>query len=480
MSIVTRFAPSPTGFLHIGGARTALFNWLLARKGKGKFILRIEDTDRARSTEESTKKILEDMKWLGLDWDEGPYYQSERLEIYREHLDRLFESGRAYKCFETPEETAAARERAREAGVRYRYDRAALNLTDSEIRKKEEEGNPCVVRFKMPDTDITVVDEVLGDVTIKAEELEDFIIIKSDGFPTYHFAVVVDDYLMGVTHILRGQEHLMNSPKHVALQDALGFSRPKYAHIPLIFNPDGSKMSKRDKEKAIKAGKPVPEIDVHDFRLAGYSPEALLNFIALLGWSPGEDREIMSIDEMTELFSLDRIGKTNAKFDRDKLQAFSGEYMKSVSDERLLALTRDFLEYCDYPMKQASDEMLVKLFEHYRPRARTIAEMGKATSFFFVDEPEYDEKAVNKFLRKEPGPQVLAELRVRLADIDPWNAGTIGDCINKYCEEKELKLKKVAQPIRVAITGGTVSPPIFETMELLGKDKVIGRMCNGQ
>jgi len=485
MTTVTRFAPSPTGYLHVGGARTALFNWLLARKQGGKFILRIEDTDRARSTEASLGKILEDLHWLGLDWDEGPevggpnapYFQSRRLDIYHRYVDQLLEAGRAYKCFETPQEQTA-REAARKAGRPYKPDPAVRNLTAEQMRQFKAEGRPSVVRFHVADEDITVSDQILGDVTVRAEELEDFVILKSDGYPTYHLAVVVDDYLMGVTHVLRGQEHLINTPKHIALQRALGFSTPVYAHLPLIFNMDGSKMSKRDKEKAHKAGREPPEIDVHDFRVSGYLPEALLNFIALLGWSPGGDREFMTLSEMTELFSIDRIGKTSARFDREKLQAFNRRYITEASRDRLRQITRQFLEVTDYPLKNADEATFERILDLYQERSRTLAEMAEKSKFFLVDEIGYDPQAVKKVLRKDPAREVLTDMHDRLAKLEQWDVPNIQQCFEQYCREKGLGLGKVAQPIRVAVSGSTVSPPIHETLELLGKNRSLARIRN--
>ena len=489
MSIVTRFAPSPTGYLHVGGSRTALFNWLLARKLGGKFVLRIEDTDQVRSTEESTRKILEDMHWLGLTWDEGPevngpngpYFQSQRLEIYRKYAEQLLAAGRAYKCFETPEELAAARTKAKAEGRPLKYNRAALKLLPEQIKDLETQGRPFVIRFHMPDTDIVVHDVILGDVTFKVPELEDFVIVKSDGFPTYHFAVVVDDYLMQVTHVLRGQEHLMNTPKHQALQEAFGFPHPVYAHMPLIFNMDGSKMSKRDKEKAIKAGKTPPEIDVHDFRVAGYMPEALLNFVSLLGWSPGGDRELMSIAEMTQLFSVERIGKTNAKFDRDKLRAFNTEYIKTATRERLREVVQQFLDVTDYPLKHADPGVREQILELYQPRSRTLVEMAEMSRFFLVDEITYDPKAVDKVLKKDEGAAaVLADLLDRLTGLAPWTVESLTQCIDGYAAEKQLKMPKVAQPIRVAVAGTAVSPPLYETLHVLGKEKTIKRIAQAK
>ena len=480
--VVTRFAPSPTGYLHIGGARTALFSWLLAKQQKGRFILRIEDTDQARSTEESTQKILQDMKWLGLDWQEGPevggpngpYFQSQRLEIYRQWAQKLMAMERAYKCFATPEEMAA--ERAKDKG--FKYDRRGLKLTPEQIAAYEAEGRPCVIRFKMPDKDITVHDMILGDVTLKTSELEDFVILKSDGFPTYHFAVVLDDYYMQVTHVLRGQEHLMNTPKHIALQEAMGVPHPAYAHLPVIFNMEGGKMSKRDKEKAIKAGKTPPEIDVFDFRIGGYMPEAILNFIALLGWSPGNDLELMPISQMIEMFSVERIGKTNARFDREKLRSFNMEYIKNAPRDRLRDVVKQFLEVTDYPMKNTDDAMLEKMLDLYQPRSRTLVEMAENSRFFFADEIHYDTKAVEKFLKKEPGEQVLTDLKDRLAALPEWQPHAIEKTIEDYCTEKQLGMGKVAQPIRVAVTGSSVSPSVHETLEVLGRKKTLSRLDN--
>ena len=333
-AVRVRFAPSPTGYLHIGGARTVLFNWLVARKAGGTFVLRIEDTDRARHVEDSVQKILDDLRWLGLTWDEGPqaggdhgpYFQSQRLDLYNEHLQRLLDSGDAYYALESPDELATMRERAEKEKGGFRYPRPDPVPTVEQGMTARAEGRPIVVRFKMPDADITVTDDILGEVTLATDQLEDSVIPKSDGFPTYHFACVVDDELMRITHVLRGQEHLMNTPKHIALQRALGFATTHYANMPVIFNKSGGKMSKRDKEKAIAKGEVPPEIEVRDFRAAGYLPEAIVNFIALLGWSPGDDREQFDLAEMTSLFSIDRIGKTNAKFDRTKLLSFNTDW----------------------------------------------------------------------------------------------------------------------------------------------------------
>ncbi len=485
-----RFAPSPTGYLHIGGARTVLFNWLVARQANGQFILRIEDTDRSRHVEDSVQKIFDDLRWLGLDWDEGPeiggdfgpYYQSQRLDIYHEHIDRLIQGGCAYYALETPEQLQAMREAAEKSKGGFRYPRPDPIPTIEQGEAARSAGQPVVVRFKMPDEAITVVDDILGEVTLASDQFEDFVIQKSDMFPTYHLACVVDDALMGITHVFRGQEHLMNTPKHIALQKALGFSTPRYGHLSVIFNPDGSKMSKRDKEKAIKQGVAPPEIDVHDFRSAGYLPEAVLNFISLLGWSPGNDIERFALDEMVALFRVDRIGKTNARFDRDKLLAFNTDWSTRVSPTRLLVAFKDFLNiHEDTPamMREADDAILARMLSLCEG-FRTFADVIKKTGFLFVaDESiEFMPKAVKKVLQKKEGAglAMLMQLLPKIESLSDWSGEKIEQLLSDICEESGEKLGNVAQPIRVAITGSTVSPSIHETLAFLGRDRTLTRI----
>ena len=552
-TVVTRFAPSPTGYLHIGGARTALFNWAFARGRGGRFILRLEDTDRARSTAAAAQRILEDLRWLGMDWDAGPdpdaadpltgeiggngggvggpYSQSRRLDIYNEYIERLLESGRAYKCFKTSEDLAADRRRAREQGRAYKYDGAESRaLTGEQIAALEAEGRPSVVRFHVPDEEILVRDDVLGELTVPAGDVEDFVIRKSDGYPTYHLAVTVDDALMGVTHVIRGQEHLNNTPKHRALQAAMGFEPPVYAHIPLIFNADGSKMSKRDKVKAARAavsewlageghdveqlgetagldpyvlraflekesddasvaellagaiGVSLPEIDVADFRSSGYLPEVLCNYLALLGWSPGENREKFDMDFLVDRFDFGRVGKANARFDRAKLFRFNADALTELPVEEF---TRRWRSYCErfQPVfvEKLDERAFEKLAAAYHERSRTFLEPCENARFFVIGdgEIEYDAKAVKKVLRKNEGQGfgVLRELGGELAEaVGGWEAGRLEAAIKGYAERRELGLGKVAQPLRVAVSGSTVSPPIFDTLEILGRDAVLARV----
>jgi glutamyl-tRNA synthetase len=482
-----RFAPSPTGYLHIGSARTVLFNWLLARKHGGTFILRIEDTDQTRHVEDSVQKILDDLRWLGLTWDEGPevggdhgpYFQSQRLEIYNRHLQELLESGHAYYALEMPQQLTALRDAAKAAKQSYKYVRPNPPPTIAEGEAARAAGRPVVVRFKMPAADITVVDKILGRVTLPADQSEDFVLQKGDGYPTYHFACVVDDELMKVTHVLRGQEHLINTTKHIALQQALGFATPQYAHLSVIFNMDGTKMSKRDKEKAVKEGRRPPEIDVHDFRVAGYLPEAIVNYIALLGWSPGDDREFFNLDELTGVFGIDRVGKTNARFDREKLLSFNTTWATRLSSDRLLEAFKDYIRVSDSPMSAADDDLLREILRTCAG-FRTFRQVEEKVRFLFLadDVIEYDAKAVQKVLAKNNGEgyAALSETLPRLRDLSAWTADAIEKLIHDVCEKKAVQIGAIAQPLRVAITGTTISPSIHDTLALLGQNRTLARV----
>ena len=482
-----RFAPSPTGYLHVGGARTALFNWLLARKHAGRFVLRIEDTDRARNVTDSLGKILADLRWLGLDWDEGPevggdagpYFQSERLETYNRCVQQLLESGNAYYALETPEELAAMRARARAEKRESKYPRPDPLPTIAQGEAARRAGHPVVVRFRMPGEDIAMDDEILGNVCLAGAELEDFVVQKGDGWPTYHLACVVDDELMGITHVLRGQEHLINTPKHVAIQRALGFRTPAYAHLPIIFNPNGSKMSKRDKERAIRNGQPPPEIDVYDFRVAGYLPEALVNFISLLGWSTGDDTEQMTLQETVERFDVRAIGKSNARFDRDKLLAFNTDWVQRASPERLLAAFKDFLVVNESPMRSLDDETLRYVLRACKGM-RTFRDVEAKTAILFAPDEavQYVPKAVKKAFRRNNGRgfTMLEMVLPRLAALADWTTEALERCVTGFCEEQGCKLGEVAQPIRVAVTGTSISPSIYDTLAMLGKPGTLNRI----
>ncbi len=535
-NVVTRFAPSPTGYLHVGGARTALFAWLLARHEglAGKFLLRIEDTDLARSTEQATVQLLEDLKWLGLHWDnpDSLVYQSKRKNVYNRIIEDLIARDLAYKAYETSSELDALRKAAEREKRTFIYNRPTL--TPDQVRQYESENRPHVVRFSMPVKDYSFRDVVLDkDIVLPAGQVQDFVIRKTDGMPTYHFAVVVDDAEMGITHVLRGQEHLLNTINHIALQHALEYPRPTYGHLPIIMNTDGSKMSKRDRDKMIRQRaqtwlktykkspediaaaaslapsrindwisdnskqldlseqsaimnvidlqeSDLPEILVHDFRKNGYLPETLLNFLALLGWNPGGNRERMTVDELVQLFTISGIGKGNARFDRAKLLAFNTEALKEAPTDRLVQAMRDFVNANpDSPTSRATDEQLATLIDMKRG-IRTLRELDEATRFFFIpdDAIAYDPAAVEKNLNKNnnEGAAFLREIRNILANVADWNAPALEHALQSYCAQRTLNLGKVAQPIRVAITGSTISPPIFQSLEFLARTSTLARI----
>lgn len=529
-TVVTRFAPSPTGYLHVGGARTALFSWLLARRHGGRYLLRIEDTDLARSTDEAARQLLEDLRWLGLHWDnEQLIFQSKRLDVYNRVIAGLAARGLAYEAWETSEELDALRKDAEKQKRQFVYRRR--DVSPEQVAKWKAEGRKPVMRFAMPVKEYRFRDEVLGkEIVLPAEEAQDFVIRKTDGMPTYHFAVVVDDAEMGITHILRGQEHTKNTFNHIALQEAMGYPRPTYGHLPIILNPDNSKMGKRDRDKVVRTAvnkwldqpgsqlsdlerksgvdlqdwisnkgrqldlirqiavlvatglKPsdLPEILVHDFRKNGYLPEALLNFLALLGWSPGGDREHMSMEEMIQLFSIEGIGKSNAKFDRTKLLAFNTKAAETATPPCLLAAFKDYLSVNpDSPLNGADDAALSRVLQ-MKKGFRLLREVDEASRFLFVsdDQIDYQPDAIDKVLKKgdAQGLSVLRELRPVLDGTTDWTPAGLEAAVNGYCQRKGLGLGKVAQPLRVAVSGGTVSPPIFESLELLGRERTVRRI----
>jgi len=530
VAVIDRFAPSPTGYLHVGGARTALFNWLLARRTGGKFLLRIEDTDLARSTEQAMLQLLEDLRWLGLQWDNAELvFQSKRLDLYNRIIDDLIARGLAYKAYESNEEMDAMRKEAEKAKRQFVYRRGPVPA--EEAARFEAAGRVPVVRFIMPVKECRFTDEVLGEIVLPSDEADHFVIRKSDGMPTYHFAVVVDDAEMQITHVLRGQEHTKNTFRHIAIQEALGYPRPAYAHVTTIQNPDGSKMGKRDRDKAVrqraqewlKANKksPVelaalaklgedrlaawladskkqldipeqsavmhviglssgdlPEILVHDFRKNGYLPEALMNFLALLGWSPGGDRERMSMDEMVQFFALDRVGKSNPKFDRTKLLSFNTEAAAAAPIERLVRAFRDYLSVNpESPLNGADDATLARLLQ-MKKGFRLLREVDEASRFLFTadDQIVYAPDAIEKVLKKQNGLSVLTELRPILAGVASWTAASLDGAVKDYAERTGLGLGKIAQPLRVAVSGTTISPPIFESLEMLGRDRTLARI----
>ncbi len=527
MTTRCRFAPSPTGRLHVGGARTALFNLLFARNTGGRMVMRSEDTDRIRSSEESEKGIAEDLKWLGLAWDEGPdcggpgapYRQSERLELYRTHVQQLLDSGHAYEAWETAEELQVQRQAAQAEKKAFRYHGGPV--TEAAAAAHRLEGRTPVIRLKSPGEDVSFVDAILGEVTVPKEDLDDFVVQKTDGFPTYHLAVVVDDHHMEITHVLRAQEHLMNTARHALLYRAFGWEPPTHGHMPLVFSMSGGKMSKRDKAKAARAkvrevgldaaglaervglteeearlflkkknddaelaqrigdavGAELPEIDVIDFRRGGYLPEALVNFLALLGWNPGDEREIMSLDDLSQAFTLDRMGHTAAKFDRDKLRWMNGMYIREATPERLLLAMRDYLSFAGGPMDGLDDAALARILALYRERSPTLADLESQARFLFEAPTTWGpEKALRKHLLGE-GLERLAASRAALSDLETWEEGVLEAALTELAERDcEGRMGKIAQPIRIALSGGPVSPPIFVVLQMLGQEESLARI----
>ena len=474
-TVRVRYAPAPTGLQHVGNIRTALFDWLFARKLGGKFVLRIEDTDRARSKPEYVTQILEDFRWLGMDWDEGPevggpygpYSQSERLDIYRQHAQRLLDEGKAYRCYCTPEELDERRTHAEASGSMQGYDNRCRDLTDAQRKEKESAGAPFSVRFRVPSGRIISFDDlVLGTTSFDTRLISDFVIMKSDGWPTYHFGVVVDDTLMKITHVIRADGHLSNTPLHVMLFEAFGFKTPEFAHLPSVLSADGKgKLSKR-----------YGALSLAEYRKQGYLPEALLNFMALLGWSPGNDQEFMTRQEMIEMFDLSRVKKTGARFDVDKLLWMNAAYIKKASVARLTELAREAFTNAGTDISGLSPETLAELVEVYRDKIKVMTELPTMSRFVFGDEVDYVEKDVQDILLKGNGLAMLRKAHDALAALELWEKDELHHAIEKLVTELQVGFGKVAQPIRVALTGTKVSPGIGETLHLVGRERSLARM----
>jgi len=454
--VVTRFPPSPTGYLHIGGARTALFNWLYARANGGEFVLRIEDTDQARSTDEMTQAIVDGMTWLGLDWDHGPYLQSDRTDLYNKYIDKLIETGHAYYCDCTPDQVEAMRETARIAGKKPKYDGSCRT-------KGLGPGEGRVVRFKAPEGLCAWNDLVKGPMSMDyAEMVDDFILRRGNGSPMYNLAVVVDDAEMGVTHIIRGEDHLSNNPKQMALYNALGFPMPVFGHVPMIFGPDKKKLSKRH-----------GAMSVMEYEKMGFLPEAVVNYLVRLGWGHG-DQELFSREELVQLFDTKGLNSSPSMFDMTKLSSVNAHYIKEATVDRLVPLLARHL--ADLGLS-APEAKLAEIVPLYQPRATTMVEMAEQSAFFLVDDAalEYDEAAVQKNL-KPAAMELLAEVRALLAGLDDFSEPALEAALNGFVESRELKFGKIAQPVRVAVTGRTFSPGLHETLAVLGKDKTLARM----
>lgn len=473
--IRVRIAPSPTGFFHIGSARTALYNWLFARHNNGKFILRIEDTDITRSSKDMTKIIFEALTWLGLDWDEGPdkggeygpYFQSERKEIYKQYAQKLIAQKNAYWCYCTAEEIEKERTEFFSKKMNWQH-RCRDKFTQDEIAHREKSGILPALRFIVPlDKKILFNDLIHGNVEKIGADVEDFVIIKSDGMPTYNFACVIDDHLMKISHIIRGVEHIANTPKQLLLYEALDFSVPQFAHLPVILGTDKKKLSKR-----------LGARSVLDYKSEGYISEALINFLALLGWSPGSDEEIMDSRRLIELFSLERINPANAIYDETKLEWMNNHYIINRIDEKKFVelitpyvLNSGFITEEDYKKKR---EWVTQICLLMRPRLKILKDIVKA-KYFFTDDFEYEEKALRKYLNDASVTRVK-EFKILLESLNNFKAKSIEDSLRNFCAEKGLKPKDLIHPLRVYITGTEAGPGLFETMELIGKDSCIKRI----
>lgn len=465
-----RFAPSPTGYLHVGGARTALYNWLFARQNKGVFVLRIEDTDQQRHNEEAVAAIIEGMKWLGMDWDEGPFYQSQRMELYKKYCDRLIEEGKAYYCYCTADELSAQRKEAEERKEAPKYSGKCRCLTKEQIDQFEKEGRSRVVRLKTPQEGATIVKDLIrDDIRFENELLDDFVITKSDGFPTYNFAVVIDDHLMEISHVIRGDDHLSNTPRQVLLYQALGFDVPKFAHIPMILGPDKTRLSKRHGATS-----------VIEYKKMGFLSEAMINYLARLGWGHG-DREIFSRQELIDLFNISRVNKTSAVFDIEKLTWMNASYIRQMTPEILLEKTRNMLESAypsikDIESTPEGKERIKKIVVCLQERMRTLNDIVGLSDFFFLDEIKYDPQSSEKHLKEEGVKEILTGLAKALETVAPFTKENIEPVFRNLAKEMGIKAGKVIHPARVALTGRSDSPPMFDTVELIGKGTSLKRL----
>ena len=473
-TVRTRIAPSPTGLPHIGNFRTIIFNWLFARHHGGKFVVRIEDTDVARRVEGAVEAILDGLRWLGLDWDEGPevdgpyapYLQSQRLSIYQEHADRLIQQGDAYLCFCTPERLAAMREEQQRRKQQLGYDRLCRALSKEEVDAKLAQGLVPVIRFKVPlEGSTTFHDLIHGDITFPNAALDDFVIIKSDGYPTYHLAHLVDDHLMQITHVMRADEWISSTPRHILLYQAFGWEPPKFAHVPQILGPDRSKLSKRHGATSVIA-----------YRDMGYLPEAMLNYLALLGWAYDTTTEIMSRDELIRYFSIEKINKTGAIFDISKLDWMNGYYIRQLSIADLTSRLMPYLEKAGLA-EEKDREYIQRIAPLIQERMRKLSDVVELTGFFFANMLEYDAKLlVAKGLTTQSSLHALRAAKERIVGLSEWNRAALEGAIRPLAEELGIKTGQLFGILRVAVTGKTAAPPLFETMEVLGRDRVLSRI----
>ena len=475
--IRVRFAPSPTGYLHIGGARTALFNWLYARHYNGTFVLRIEDTDQVRSTEEAVNVILEGMKWLGLDWDEGPekggkcgpYYQMQRLHLYQKYTEQLLKDKKAYYCYCTREELAESREKQVRENKSLKYDRHCLNLSEEDKKRYEAEGRKPVIRLKIPAKEISFNDLLRGEVTFDGGLLSDFVIMKSNGIPTYNYAVVIDDALMKITDVMRGDDHISNTPKQIVIYEALGFDVPKFAHIPMIMGQDHTRLSKRHGATSVM-----------EYKRMGYIPEAVVNYIAHLGWSSGDEREIFTKEELIKEFILDKISKHAAVFSMEKLNWFNSEYLKNMPIDSLTKMLLPFLEENNYIKKEdlspAKLKWLKEVVKLMQGRFKNFSQFIDYADYFFVDKINIEPQAFDSVLNKEGVPGILQALKDKLFALKSWDEESIENAVREVASSLQIKGGQIIHPTRVSLSGKKVGPGLFELMVVLGQEKTVKRL----
>ena len=471
-----RFAPSPTGYLHVGGARTALFNWLYARRHGGVFVLRIEDTDMERSSADMVTGILDGLRWLGLDWDEGPetggphapYFQSQRLHRYGEAASRLVAEGRAYYCFCSADRLREEREKAEARGEAWQYDRACLSLDGPRVAQRLAEGAPKAIRFKVPAGRPAFDDAVHGPIAFDSANIEDFVIVRSDGYPTYHLSVVVDDVDMGITLVIRGDDHISNTPKHVLLFEALASPVPRFAHVPLILGADKKRLSKRHGATSVT-----------EYRNQGYLPAAVVNFLALLGWSPGDDRELMSRTELIESFALEGISGGNAVFNTEKLDWMNGQYIGRTPAVELAAAVRPLLATAglDTHPVVTDEAVFEKLLELLRPRAKRLTDFVEQAAPLLREPSEYEPAAVEKHLSAAGLPEHLDALAAALRSVEPFSESAVEAALRAVAAERHIKAGALIHATRVAMTGRTTSPGLFEVLVLLGRETALGRIA---
>ncbi|MCS7201332.1 MAG: glutamate--tRNA ligase [Dictyoglomus sp.] len=461
-----RIAPSPTGYLHVGTAHTALFNWLFARHNKGKFILRIEDTDRERSTKEYEENILEGLNWLGLNWDEGPYYQTQRLELYQKYAQKLLDLGFAYYCYCTPEELEERRKIALQEKRAPKYDRKCLYLSSEERAKYEREGRKPAIRLLVPHGKTVFKDIIRGEIEFNNEDIGDFVIMKSDGIPTYNFAVVIDDYTMGISHVIRGEDHISNTPKQIFIYNALSWTPPEFAHLPLLLGPDRSKLSKRHGVTSIS-----------EYRKMGYLPDALINYLALLGWTPQEGKEIYTREELIELFDLRKVTKNPGIFDITKLEWINTQHIRGLSKEKLAELTLPYLREAQLIKEDSINwDYYLKVLSLLQERLKTLSQIKDYGDYFFLEELEYDNETVKKVIKHPDTPKFLGILKEAWEKLENFYSYNLEKTLKEIAENLNISTGMLIHPIRVALTNKTVGPSLYELVEILGKEKTLRRL----